>query len=237
MAGFVCLVTGPIVGLQSMRFLQDTVEFAGSLDKPIVVFNVFDEILRDAEMRAQNQYERLVRIGELMDGYQYQFELMRANAYQSIARKIDRLPRRTSVIVRTPATIEWRGVNVEFKDHRVIAETIRPDRIVTLIDAEWKIRERFGSPYGEAATRLITQEGRPGIPAILRWLGAEVSRSEDWAEWCRQLTGKPVRQYVLGVGIPGFADRSVFHPDVDNMTKAATERSLPSFYASYSMTV
>ncbi|MCX6376339.1 MAG: hypothetical protein NTU88_09970, partial [Armatimonadetes bacterium] len=72
---------------------------------------------------------------------------------------------------------------------------------------------------------------------ILRWLGSEVSRSEDWTEWCRHVTGKRVRHYVLGIMAPGFPDRTVLHRDVENMTKAATERNLPSFYASYSMTV
>jgi hypothetical protein len=141
------------------------------------------------------------------------------------------------VIVRTPASIEWRGVNVQFKDHRVIAETIRPDRIVTLIDAEWKIRKNLQTDYGEAALRLIVQDDSVGIPTILRWLGSEVSTSADWAEWCRYLTDKPVRHYVLGVNCPRFDQKGQFTGDVDNMTKAATERTLPSFYASYSMTV
>lgn|GEM_PF-335469 len=236
MGAFVCLVTGPIVGLRSTHFLKETVAFAASIGKSVVCFDVFDEILSTAGLRFDNAYERLVRIGELLDGYEYQLELMRQNAYWSISRKIEDLPDGASAVVRAAASIEWRGVNVEFKDHRILAEALRPDRIVTLIDAERKIRGQLRTDYGQAAMRLVVQEQEPGIGMILRWLGSEVSRSEDWADWCAHLTQKPVRHYVLGVQIPGFADRHEFFLDVDNMTKAATEPELPSFYSSYSMT-
>ncbi len=237
MNSFVCVVTGPIVGLRSTWFLEETVRFAERLGKRIEVFNVLDEVLASAGLRADNQYERALLVGELLDGYQYQFECARQNAYQTIARKIDRLPRTANAVVRMPASVEWRGVNVEFKDHRTIADTLRPDRIVTLIDAEWKIQKRLRTAYGQHALRVIAQNSDLDFGTILRWLGSEVSRSEDWAEWCRHVTGKPVRHYVLGVESPGYRSRGVFHQDVDNMTKAATERDLPSFYASYSMTV
>lgn len=237
MNSFVCVVTGPVVGLRSTWFLEETVRFAKQLGKRIEVFNVLDEVLAGAGLRADNQYERALLVGELLDGYQYQFECARQNAYQAIARKIDRLPRTASVVVRVPAAIEWRGVNVEFKDHRVIADTLRPDRIVTLIDAEWKIQRRLKTDYGQHVLRVIAQNRSLDLGTILRWLGSEVSRSEDWAEWCGHVTGKSVRHYVLGVECPGYRDRSVFRRDVDNMTKVATERDLPSFYASYSMTV
>lgn len=238
MAPLVCIVTGPVVGLRSTSLLNDAVAFADDLGKKIVVFDVLDEVLEEAGMDYDNRYERIVRIGELLDGYQYQFELMRQNAFRSIALKIDRLRKQTAaVIVRTLASVEWRGVNVQFKDHRTIADSLRPDRIVTLIDAEWKIWEQLQTDYGKHVVRLLVQEGAPGIGTILRWLGSEVSTSQDWAEWCSQLTGKRVRHYVLGAQAPGLDDRSRFHPDVDSLVKAASERVLPSFYASYSMTV
>lgn len=237
MNSFVCVVTGPIVGLRSSWFLEETVRFAKQLGKRIEVFNVLDEVLAAAGLRADSQYEKAALVGELLDGYQYQFECARENAYQSIARKIDRLPHTASAVVRVPASVEWRGVNVEFKDHRVIAQSLRPDRIVTLIDAEWKIQKRLQTDYGQHALRVIAQNPDLSLATVLRWLGSEVSRSEDWAEWCSQVAGKRVRHYVLGIEAPGYRDRSVFHRDVDNMTKAATQRDLPSFYASYSMTV
>jgi len=234
---FVCIVTGPIVGLQSTWFLDETVRFAATLNRKIKVFNVLDEVIEATGAEAANAYEKAAMVGELLDGYQYQFDCMREKAYQAIARKIDRLPRTVSAVVRIPASIEWRGVNLEFKDHRVIAETLCPDRIVTLIDAENKIFDRLRTDYGQHVLRVIAQRSELNLSVILRWLGSEVSRSEDWAEWCSHITGKRVRHYVLGIMAPGFPDRTVLRRDVENMTKAVTERNLPSFYASYSMTV
>lgn len=149
----VTIVTGPMVGVRIQWFLEETVKFAASVGKSIHIFNVFDEVLEQAESQASNAYHRAVLVGELLDGYQYQFDLLRRNAYQSIARKIDRLPRDACAVVRAPASIEWRGVNVQFRDHRIIADTIRPDRIVTLIDAEWKILRRIRSDYGQHVIR------------------------------------------------------------------------------------
>ncbi|MGA2531428.1 MAG: hypothetical protein ABSG19_00185 [Candidatus Aminicenantales bacterium] len=237
MNSFVCIVTGPIVGLQSTWFLDETVRFAATLNRKIKVFNVLDEVIEATGAEAANAYEKAAMVGELLDGYQYQFDCMREKAYQAIARKIDRLPRTVSAVVRIPASIEWRGVNLEFKDHRVIAETLCPDRIVTLIDAENKIFDRLRTDYGQHVLRVIAQRSELNLSVILRWLGSEVSRSEDWAEWCSHITGKRVRHYVLGIMAPGFPDRTVLRRDVENMTKAVTERNLPSFYASYSMTV
>lgn len=233
----ICIVTGPVVGVRSTWFLEETVKFASSIGKRIQVFNVFDEILEQAEIQVSNAYEKAVLVGQLLDGYQYQFDLLRMNAYQSIARKLDRLPGNACAIVRAPASIEWRGVNVQFKDHRIIAATLKPDRIVTLIDAEWKILRRIRSDYGQHVLRVIAQNRDLSVATVLRWLASEVSVSEDWAEWCSHLSGQRVRHYVLGVEAPSKRDRAVFVRDVDNMTKAATEKELPSFYASYSMTV
>lgn len=237
MPKIVSIVTGPVVGVRSTWFLEETVKFAASLGKRIQVFNVFDEILELADIQVSNAYERAVLVGELLDGYQYQFDLLRMNAYQSIARKLDRMPRDAYAVVRAPATIEWRGVNIQFKDHKIIANTLKPDRIVTLIDAEWKMLKRIRSDYGQHVLRVIAQNKDLTVATVLRWLASEVSVSEDWAEWCSHLSGARVRHYVLGVEAPSKGDRSVFVRDVDNMTKAATESALPSFYVSYSMTV
>lgn len=237
MARNICLVTGPIVGLRSTRFLEDSVEFASQLGRPLVVFNVFDEVLEQAGARVDNGYQYIRTVGEILDGYQYQFKLMREKAYLSIGRKIDSLPKNTSVVVRTPATIAWRGLNIEFKDHRIIAETIRPDCIVTLIDAEWKIQERLKTQYGQHVLKVVAHQKDVSLGRILDWLGAEVSRSEDWAEWIQQESGRKVRHYVLGIETPSRKNRTSYVPDVDNMVKFATESNLTSFYASYSMTV
>lgn len=237
MRNVVSIVTGPIVGLRSTWFLEDTVGFATLIGKKIVVFDLFEEILKQSKISPQNAYERASYIGELLDGYQYQFKLMREKAYLSIARQIDKLPKTTNAIIRTPASIEWRGVNREFKDHHIIAKELQPDRIITLIDAEWKIMKRLKTEYGEHVLKVIAHQKEMSLERILDWLASEVSRSEDWAEWATHLTGKKVGHFVLGIETPCHKDRKTYVRDVDNMVKFATERTLPTFYASYSMTV
>lgn len=234
----VCLATGPIIGLNAERFLAQTKRFGDSVGKRIEVFDLIDEIGEIQGRSWDNAYERLVYIGQLLDGYQYQFELLRENAYLSIARKIDRLPQRTGVIVRAPACIRWRGIRMRFKDHRAIARSIAPTRILTLINAEQRILEQLEGQYEQRGLELIAQERKAAtLEWVLDWLGAEVSASEDLADWCTELTGKRVHHYVISIRAPSYADRAKFVLDVDNMTKAATAARLPSFYASYSMTV
>lgn len=223
--------------MKSTWFLEDTVKFAALIGKKIVVFDLFEQILKQSNINPQNAYERASYIGELLDGYQYQFQLMREKAYLSIARQMDRLPRTTNAIIRTPASIEWRGVNLEFKDYHIIAEELKPDRIITLIDAEWKIRKRLETEYGSHVLKVIAHQKKMSLEKILDWLASEVSRSEDWAEWATYLTGKKVGHFVLGVETPCHEDRKIYVRDVDNMVKFATEKQLLTFYASYSMTV
>ncbi len=237
MPNMVSIVTGPIVGLSSTTFLTETKKFAAQLGKEIVVFDLFDEVLKRAEINHDDFYERVNYIGELFDGYEYQFELMRRNAYLSIARQIDKLPDTVNAVVRTPASIEWRGVDIELKDHRTIAQEIRPDRIVTLIDAEWKILERMKGKYARHTLSVVAKQKEMTLERILDWLASEVSRSEDWAEWASYVTGKKVRHYVLGTEIPCYEDECIYVKDVDNMVKLLTEKELTTFYTSYSMTV
>jgi hypothetical protein len=237
MPNMVTIVTGPIVGLSSTTFLEETKKFASQLGKEIVSFDLFAEILKHADIDHDDFYERVNYIGELLDGYEYQFELMRRNAYLSIARKIDKLPDSTNAVVRTPASIEWRGIDIELKDHRTIAEEIRTDRIVTLIDAEWKILERLKGKYASHTLSVVAKQKEMTLERILDWLASEVSRSEDWAEWASYITGKKVRHFVLGTEIPCYQDQCVYVKDVDNMTKLVTEKEIPTFYTSYSMTV
>ena len=236
MPNVVTIVTGPKVGLRSTWFLEDTARFAAQMGKKIVVFDLFEEILNQSEIGPKNAYERAAYIGQLLDGYQYQFKLMREKAYCSIGRQMDKLSKDTNVIIRTPASIEWRGFNLEFKDHYAISE-LQPDRIITLIDAEWKIMERLKTEYGRHVLNVIAHQKEISLEKILDWLASEVSRSEDWAEWATYLTGKKVGHFVLGIGTPSREDRKTYVRDVDNMLKFATEKKLPTFYASYSMTV
>jgi hypothetical protein len=184
-----------------------------------------------------NAYDYMECTGQILDGYQYQFQLLRENAYRSIARKIDKLPKNINIAIRTPACIEWRGYNNILKDHKIIAEVIRPNRIVTLIDAEWKIKERLNTDYGKHVLKLIAHQKDLTIEKILQWLGTEVSVSEDWAEWIKFINNKPVKHLVLGISTPSVKNRKIYTQDVENLTKILTQPKIISFYASYSMTV
>ena len=44
----ISIVTGPIVGLQSTRFIEETISFSGSVGEKVVFFNLFDEILEQS---------------------------------------------------------------------------------------------------------------------------------------------------------------------------------------------
>ena len=68
----ISIVTGPIVGLSSTTFLNETKKFAQILGKEIVVYDLFDEILKKADIDHDDFYERVNYIGELFDGYEYQ---------------------------------------------------------------------------------------------------------------------------------------------------------------------
>ncbi|MDD5363431.1 MAG: hypothetical protein PHN88_15010 [Ignavibacteria bacterium] len=237
MGRVVTLVTGPIVGLNSTNFLDMTIAFASKLGIKITAFNIFDEIIELANRDIKTDLDEIEFIGSLLDGYEYMFKSEREKAYYSIERKISALPQDVNVLIRIPASIEWRGVNYILKDHKIIAEIIKPDRIVTLIDAEWKIMERLEKGINKENLRLIAHQDSLTIEKILQWLGSEVSVSEDWAEWCNTLGGKKVKHIVLGLSCPMKDNRSEYALDVENMTKIASQPDLLSFYSSYSMTV
>lgn len=237
MSGIITIVTGPIVGLNSTQFIDKTIEFASKLDIKIVSYNLFDEIIDNEGIQINDDNDGTEYIGELLDGYEYQFKTLREKAYCSIARKIDKLKKDTHVLLRTPACIQWRGVNYILKDHKILSDVIRPDRIVTLIDAEWKIQERLKDRHYKKALELIAKQKSLDIATILQWLGMEVSVSEDWAEWAKVITGKPVKHIVLGVSTPSANNRKKYTLDVENLTKIASGKNLLSFYSSYSMTV
>jgi hypothetical protein len=162
---------------------------------------------------------------------------MREKAYLSLARKIEQLGKDTSVIIRTPASIEWRGYNIILKDHRIIADVIRPDLIVTLITAEWKIEKHLAGNYGKHVLKVIAQQKELTVSKILEWLGSEVSVSEDWAEWASHITGKKVMHIVFGIETPSYENRKKYVNDVEGLAKLVTQPNVPTFYTSYSMTV
>ena len=73
----VTLVTGPIVGLKSTAFIDETVAFGKALGEKIVAFNLFSEILDHCGIVACNAYEEILHIGILFYGYDYQFKCLR----------------------------------------------------------------------------------------------------------------------------------------------------------------
>lgn len=233
----ITIVTGPIVGLNSTFFIDKTIEFASRLGIKIVSFNIFDEIIDNERIPITKEYDGIQYIADLLDGYEYQFKTLREKAYCSIARKIDALPKNTHVLIRTPACINWRGVSYILKDYRILADVIKPDRIVTLIDAEWKIQKRIEDKQFKRILELIARQKSLDIEKILQWLGVEVSISEDWTEWLKELTKKPVQHLILGISVPLRDKRKKYSLDLDNMVKIASSKKLTSFYASYSMTV
>jgi hypothetical protein len=236
----VLLLSGPIFGLRMRKLMRATAEFGRTLGKPVATFSLLDEIfLAEGDLPA-NPYQDVLAVGELMDGYTYQFRLQRESALSQIARKIDKLPPETAgVIVRVPATVPWRHINVQFKDHCAIAETLAPDRVLTVINAEWKIKEWLDARYGKRALKLIAGTDDASLTEILQWVGNEVSAAEDLTAWCSEINGRPIRHHVIGSEAPAREDRSRFLLDVENLLKAVTTAAgqLPSFYASYSMTV
>jgi hypothetical protein len=233
----ISIVTGPIVGLQSTSFIEETIRFAESVGEELVSFNLFDEILEQSGIEPRNAYDAMLHIAELFNGYEYQFQCLREKAYLSLARKIDKLGRNVSAIIRTQSSVEWRGYNFVFKDHRIIAEVIKPDCIITLINAEWKIQEHLKTNYGKHVLKVIAQQKELNIPKILEWLASEVSVSEDWAEWASHITGKKVKHIVFGIETPSLKDREKYILDVEGLAKLVTQKNVPTFYSSYSMTV
>ena len=60
----ISIVTGPIVGLSSTTFLNETAQFASQLGKEIVIYDLFAEILKHADIDHDDFYERVNYIGE-----------------------------------------------------------------------------------------------------------------------------------------------------------------------------
>jgi hypothetical protein len=233
----ISIITGPIVGLRSTQFIEKTIEFCKSVGEKVVFFSLFDEMLDLLEIKPKNAYDEILQIGSILDGYSYQFQCLREKAYLSLVRKIDKLGDNVSVVIRTPASIEWRGYNIILKDHRIISKVIQPDIIITLINAEWKIKKQLESNYGKHVLKVIAHQKELKIPKILEWLASEVSVSEDWAEWLSVVSKKNVRHIVFGIETPSQVNRKIYVQDVDGLGKLITQKNVPTFYTSYSMTV
>ena len=113
-------------------YLEKVVQLGRQNGREIHVFDAVKEFTK----AGRKPMERLLGTTD------YVFELTREREYEKIGFEIEKRQLK-DVIVRAPATVEWNRINRKFKDHRVIKEFIRPDCIVTLIEAEWVIKREM----------------------------------------------------------------------------------------------
>lgn len=158
------------------------------------------------------------RLHRLLGATNYLFQVLREREYRKIG--FDMLARDIeNAVIRAPATIEWNRINIKLKDQQEIAEYVRPDAIVTLIDAEWMIRRRFREADATSEFLRRVKQQNHTIHEILSWMNEEVSLTEDWAKFMG------LRHYVLPIA-----------QAPENVLKLLVHKSVPSFYVSYSMT-
>jgi hypothetical protein len=197
-----------IAGMEDKALLQRVVELGHRNGRDITVFHAVDDFTKQGQ-------KPLTRLLSTTD---YVFELTREREYEKIGFALQQQKNR-DVIVRLPATVEWNRINRKFKDQRILRDFIRPDLIVTLIDAEWMIQNRLRHPPVEDTFFCALRERNHTLYEILSWMHEEVSLSEDWARYMN------IPHYVLAVGEPPDAlYKLVCHPDPWVV------------YASYSMT-
>jgi len=201
------LVTGTIAGLPEVEYFHALIGMAGFEGIP---FEYYDLV----EALEATGGKKLYR---LLGATNYLFEVLREREYRKIGFRMEQRHTKNAVI-RVPATIQWDGINVKLKDLKEIAEYVRPDVVVTLIDSEWDIVSRIMATENNPICDNIKKAGCDHT-AVLTWTGEEVSLSEDWAK------AMGIRHYVIPVNQ---------HPL--SLYKLVRHASVPSFYVSYSMT-
>lgn len=202
------LVTGIIAGIEDKKAIQEVVALGEQDGLDIQTYDLVDAL----ESTGGKKLHRLLGTTN------YLFEVLREREYRKIGFQLER-DQAEHAIIRAPATIEWKRINVKLKDHEEIAEYIRPDVVVTLIDAEWLIKERFEHPDVQTEFFQKIRQQNHTIHEILSWMNEEVSLSEDWARYLG------VRHYVIPLG-----------QDPASIYKLLRHEDVPSFYVSYSMT-
>jgi hypothetical protein len=202
------LVTGMIAGLDDREYLDRVLKHCASKGVRVGVFHLLDMVTHDGKKPLE----------KMLGTTDYIFELTREREWIRIGYEMER-SQFEHVVVRAPATIEWNRINRKCKDAKYIQQYVRPDLIVTLIDAEWQIQERLEKPPKEDAFFKTIKEKNHTIYEILSWMNEEVSLSEDWAK----LMG--IRHIVLSTKqSPESLYYLIRYPYVH------------AFYASYSMT-
>ncbi len=200
------LVTGMIAGMPDREYINAVLKLGEAAGCRIRSYNLVEELERTGGKT----------LHRLLGTTNYLFEVLREREYRKIG--FD-LQTSNDAVIRVPATIEWNRINVKLKDDKEIGAFIKPDVAVTLIDAEWLIRERFLDAESDNRFLRRIREQNHTINEILNWMNEEVSLTEDWAERLG------IRHYVVPLGQgPHSLFKLVRYPDV------------PSFYVSYSMT-
>lgn len=194
--------------MDDAEYLSKVVELGHRNHRHIEVFNAVELFTKSGK----KPLERLLGTTD------YVFELTREREYERIGFEIQKRGLK-DVIVRCPATVEWNRINRKFKDQKYIKEFIQPDVIVTLIDAEWLIKQKLEQPPATDSFLCALKARNHTIYEILSWMNEEVSLSEDWAKFM----GIP--HYVIAVGEP---------PEC--LYKLVTTPKPWVVYASYSMT-
>lgn len=202
------LVTGMIAGLQDKEYIDHVLALGKQDGIDIDYYNLVDEMQRTGSKT----------LDMLLGTTNYLFEVIREREIRKIGFKLNE-SKIENAIIRVPATIEWNRINLKLKDHKEIMEYIKPDVVVTLIDAEWLIRQRFEKPDNENKFLERIKSQKHSIRDALNWMNEEVSLSEDWAEFMG------VRHYVIPTG-----------QGPESLYKLARYGHIPSFYVSYSMT-
>lgn len=177
-------------------------------NRPVKIFNAIEEFTKSGK----KPLERLLGTTD------YVFELTREREYEKIGYLINR-DQLQDVIIRCPATVEWNRINRKFKDQRIIKDFIAPDVIVTLIEAEWIIKQKLENIVPADPFLQALKSRNHTLYEILSWMNEEVSLSEDWAKY---------------MGIPHYVFTVSEAPE--NLYKLLTTPSPWVVYASYSMT-
>ena len=202
------LVTGMIAGMDDESYINQVLQMGQDQGLDISYHNLINAL----ESTGGKKLDRLLGTTN------YLFEVLREREYRKIGFELE-ANNVTNAIIRAPSTIEWKHVNIKLKDHKEIAHFIKPDVVVTLIDAEWFIQERMHDAQKRDAFSQRVKQHNFSIREILSWMDEEVSLSEDWAEHLN------VRHYVIPIG-----------QNPDSLFKLVKHERVPSFYVSYSMT-
>lgn len=202
------LVTGMIAGLDDREYLDRVLKLCAAKNLKVGLFNLLDMVTADGKKPLE----------KMLGTTDYIFELTREREWIRIGYEIER-SHADHVVVRAPATIEWNRVNRKCKDAKYIQQYVRPDLIVTLIDAEWIIQERLENPPQNDPFLRTIKEKNHTIYEILSWMNEEVSLSEDWAK------SMGIRHIVLSTKQP-----------CESLYQLIRYPNVHTFYASYSMT-